>query len=178
MTMSATVSRPARVAGLLAGATLAALTLAGCAGHTMGHHGQPGQGLYGSAPAPMPARVSSVVTLTASLSGAQEVPPNTRPGTGMADIRFDKDTRVLTYRVTHSGLSGPLTGAHIHGPAAPGANAGVVVPFSPAADGSISGTATLNPTQAGDLLAGLYYVNLHTAAHPGGEIRGQLRLQP
>ncbi len=163
---------------LVAAAAASALGLAACAGHTMGHHhgqaaGQPGYG--GGMHRAMGAQA---VMLTASLSGAQEVPPNTRPGTGTAEVRFDKDTRVLTYKVTYSGLSGPVIGAHIHGPAGPGANAPVVVPFSPAADGSLSGTATLNPTQAGDLLAGLYYVNLHTAAHPPGEIRGQLRLAP
>lgn len=120
---------------------------------------------------------SQVVLLTAQLNGAQEVPPTPGGGTGQGEFRFNKDTRELTYQVTYSGLSGPATGGHIHGPAAAGANAGVVVPFANP-NSPISGKATLNPTQAGDLLAGLYYVNVHTAAFPGGEIRGQLRLAP
>jgi Cu/Zn superoxide dismutase len=129
-------------------------------------------GLAGCAMSP-PANVA---VLTAQLSGAQEVPPTNRPGTGTAEVRYNRDNGELQYTVNYSGLSGPLTGAHIHGPAAPGANAGVVVPF-PNAGSPITGTAKITPAQAGDLLAGLYYVNLHTAAHPGGEIRGQLRLK-
>jgi len=125
----------------------------------------------------MMPRASQVVTLTATLAGTQEVPPNDKAGTGQAEVTFNKDTLALKYRVTYSGLSGPATGAHIHGPAAAGANAPVLVPFANPAS-PIAGEATLNPTQAGDLLAGLYYVNVHTAAHPGGEIRGQLRLKP
>ncbi len=125
----------------------------------------------------MMPRASQVVTLTATLNGAQEVPPNDKAGTGQAEVSFNKDTGELKYRVTYAGLSGPATGAHIHGPAAATANAPVVVPFASAAS-PIAGEAKLNPTQAGDLLAGLYYVNVHTAAHPGGEIRGQLRLKP
>ncbi|MBI5279608.1 MAG: CHRD domain-containing protein [Burkholderiales bacterium] len=119
---------------------------------------------------------SNVVVLAAQLNGAQEVPPNTRTGTGTAEVRYNRDTGDLQYSVTYGGLSGPLTGAHIHGPAAAGANAGVVVPF-PNNPSPLTGTAKLTPTQAGDLMAGLYYVNLHTAAHPGGEIRGQLRIR-
>ena len=71
--------------------------------------------------------------------------------------------------------TGPATMAHIHGPAAKGANAGVVVPF-PGAPGqaAVEGKAKLTPTQYGDLAAGLYYVNVHTAQYPGGEVRGQL----
>jgi hypothetical protein len=118
-----------------------------------------------------------VAHLSASMTGAQEVPPNPRPGTGQADVEYNKETGVLKYRVTYSGLSGPVTGAHIHGPAAPGANAGIVVPFTPGPS-PISGEAKISPAQAGDLMAGLWYVNLHTAAHPPGEIRGQLRLKP
>jgi len=148
----------------LVAACAAALGLTACASGTYG------SGDRTAAPAG--------VRLTGSLNGAQEVPPNTRPGTGMAEVRFDKDSRVLTYQVTYSGLSGPVTGAHIHGPAAPGANAPVVVPFTPGTEGQVSGQATLSAAQAGDLLAGLYYVNVHTAAHPGGEIRAQLRLAP
>lgn len=130
------------------------------------------QGMSGMMP-----RASQVVTLTAMLNGAQEVPPNDKAGTGQAEVTFDKDTLELKYRVTYSGLSGPATGAHIHGPAAASANAPVVVPFANP-NSPISGQAKLNATQAGDLLAGLYYVNVHTAAHPGGEIRGQLKLKP
>jgi hypothetical protein len=118
---------------------------------------------------------ASVARLRASLSGAAEVPPNDKNGKGEAEVTLNRDTGQLTYRVTYSGLSGPATGAHIHGPAAAGANAGIVVPFA-SPQSPISGEAKLNPTQVGDVLAGMYYVNVHTAAHPGGEIRGQLQL--
>ena len=67
----------------------------------------------------------------------------------------------------------PAMAAHIHGPADPGANAPPVVPFA-AATSPISGTATLTDAQAADLAAGKYYVNVHTAANRGGEIRGQI----
>lgn len=120
---------------------------------------------------------ANVAMLTAALSGAQEVPPNTRTGTGQAEVSYNRDTGVLSYKVSYSGLSGPVTGAHIHGPAAAGANAGIVVPFSNVGTSPIAGEAKITPAQAGDLLAGLWYVNLHTAAHPPGEIRGQLRLK-
>jgi hypothetical protein len=63
--------------------------------------------------------------------------------------------------------------AHIHGPAEPGANAPPVVPFANAAS-PITGTATLTDVQAADLAAGKWYVNVHTAANRGGEIRGQI----
>jgi hypothetical protein len=120
---------------------------------------------------------ANVAMLTATLSGAQEVPPNTRTGTGSAEVRYNRDTGMLSYKVSYSGLSGPVTGAHIHGPAGPGANAGIVVPFGNAGASPITGEAKITPAQAGDLMAGLWYVNLHTAAHPPGEIRGQLRLK-
>jgi len=65
--------------------------------------------------------------------------------------------------------------AHFHGPAAPGANAPPVVPV-PAANlaNPMTGTATLDDGQIADLKAGKWYFNIHTAANPGGEIRGQL----
>ncbi len=120
------------------------------------------------------AKSSSVVNLSAHLSGRHEVPPNDRPGTGMAEAQYNKETGILTYKVTYSGLSGPVTGAHIHGPASPTANAGIVVPFTNVTQSPISGQAKLTDAQASQLLSGLWYVNLHTAAHPPGEIRGQL----
>lgn len=119
----------------------------------------------------------NTVLLTAQMSGAKEVPPNTRPGTGAAEVRYNRDTGMLQWKVNYSGLSGPVTGGHIHGPAGPGANAGIVVPFGSNLASPIMGEAKITPAQAGDLQAGLWYVNLHTAAHPPGEIRGQLSLK-
>lgn len=115
----------------------------------------------------------------AALSGAQEVPPATTAGTGMAEVEHDPATNKIRWRVTYSGLSGPVTGAHIHGPAAAGQNAAVVVPFTGDLTKSpVTGEATLTPAQFGDFAAGLWYVNLHTAKFPGGEVRGQLKKRP
>ena len=114
----------------------------------------------------------------ATLSGAQEVPPANTRGTGTAEVQLNTSTNVLSWKVTYSGLSGPATAAHIHGPAGPAANAGVVIPFQNAGTSPIVGQATITPAQYGDLAAGLWYVNVHTAANPGGEIRGQLRKRP
>lgn len=111
----------------------------------------------------------------ATLSGAQEVPPVRTSGSGMAEIQFNGNTNVISWKVTYSGLSGPATAAHIHGPAAAGANAGVVVPFQNANATPIVGQATITPAQLADLAGGRWYVNVHTAANPGGEVRGQLR---
>jgi len=113
------------------------------------------------------------VALKAQLNGTSEVPPNTSPGTGTADIVFDTATKTLTWKLTYSGLSGPATMAHFHGPAEAGKNAGVAVAI-PKIDSGSEGSATLTDTQAADLLAGKYYVNVHTKADPGGEIRGQV----
>ena len=119
------------------------------------------------------ARAPTVTTLTARLAGTSEVPPVTTPAVGMLTASFDAGTRTLTWTATYTGLSGPATAAHFHGPAAPGTNAGIVLPFPDAAS-PIQATATLTDAQAADLLAGRWYVNIHTAAHPGGEIRGQV----
>jgi hypothetical protein len=119
------------------------------------------------------AAMAETITFHAKLDGATEVPPKTTAGTGEAMVTLDTAAKTVTYNVTYSGLSGPATMGHIHGPAAPGANAGVVVPFANAAS-PISGKATLTDAQIADLAAGKYYVNVHTAANPAGEIRGQL----
>lgn len=117
--------------------------------------------------------MTSSVRLAGTLSGAQEVPAATTSGTGSVTATFDKSTSKLSYEVTYSGLTGPATAGHFHGPAAAGQNAGVVVPFASAAS-PIKGETTLTAAQAADLLAGRWYANIHTARYPGGEIRGQL----
>ncbi len=116
---------------------------------------------------------SNMANFSANLSGASEVPAVTSGGMGLAQATLNKDTQVLSWKVTYSGLSGPATAGHFHGPAAAGSNAGVVVPFSSVAS-PIEGQVTLTPAQASDLMAGKWYANIHTAANKGGEIRGQL----
>jgi hypothetical protein len=72
-----------------------------------------------------------------------------------------------------SGLSGPATAAHFHS-GEPGKNGGVAVPIAGADKGAFEGSATLTDAQADELLAGKWYVNVHTAANKGGEVRGQV----
>ncbi|HZZ88663.1 MAG TPA: CHRD domain-containing protein [Caulobacteraceae bacterium] len=123
------------------------------------------------------AGAASAETLhfAATLKGADEVPANATKGTGKVAASLDTTTKKFTYKVTYSGLTGPATMAHFHGPAAPGANAGPVVPVPKDALASpMKGAATLDDAQIADLKAGRWYFNIHTAANPGGEIRGQL----
>ena len=112
--------------------------------------------------------------MKATLDGKSEVPPNAGTGTGTADIDYDAATKKLSWKLTYSGLSGPATAAHFHGPAEPGKNAGVALAIPGATSSPVEGSATLTDAQAADLVAGRYYVNVHTAANPGGEIRGQV----
>lgn len=112
--------------------------------------------------------------LTAKLDDKSEVPATTSAGTGTADIDYDAASKKLSWKLTYSGLSGPATAAHFHGPAEAGKNSGVAVAIPNATSSPVEGSATLTDAQAADLLAGKYYVNVHTAANPGGEIRGQV----
>jgi hypothetical protein len=120
------------------------------------------------------AALAETVAFKVNLNAQQEVPTNDSKGTGAADVTFDPTTKALTWTVTYSGLSGEPTAAHFHAPAEPGKNAGVVVPIGNKPPSPAKGTATLTDTQASDLMAGRMYINVHTAAHPGGEIRGQV----
>ena len=112
--------------------------------------------------------------MKATLDGKSEVPPVTSAATGTADLDYDPASKKLTWTVTYGGLSGPATAAHFHGPAEAGKNAGVAVAIPNAGTSPVSGSATLTDAQAADLVAGKYYINIHTAANPGGEIRGQV----
>lgn len=111
--------------------------------------------------------------MTVPLSASQEVPQNSSNGRGTAKI--DLDGSRLKWTIEYSGLSGPVTAGHIHGPAMMGANAGVVIPFTGSMASPIVGSAEVTAAQIADMKAGMYYINLHTAANPGGEIRGQIK---
>jgi hypothetical protein len=118
--------------------------------------------------------LAETMAFKAKLDAASSVPPNDSKGTGDAQVSYDTATKMLTWTVDFSALTGPATAAHFHGPAEPGKNAPVVIliannPTSPA-----KGSATLTDAQAADLMAGRWYVNVHTMEHRGGEIRGWL----
>jgi hypothetical protein len=119
---------------------------------------------------------AAVVDWTASLDGAQEAPSVTTPATGAAFGVLDTVTGDLSWTITFADLTGTPAAMHFHGPAAPGVNAGVQVDI-----GAISGLGSpsvgatiISSTQVADLLAGLFYINLHTSTFGGGEIRGQV----
>jgi hypothetical protein len=111
----------------------------------------------------------------AALAGASEVPPVTSLASGEVTLSLEPESRIVSWVAKFGDLSGPATAAHFHGPAAAGASAPpiITVPSGVLLSPSI-GVATLSPTQVDDLEAGKIYFNIHTAAHPGGEIRGQL----
>jgi len=109
------------------------------------------------------------------LKGASAVPPTESKATGNVSATLDTKTRKFTYTIIYSGLSGPVTAAHFHGPAAPGENGRAELPVAALSLASpIKGHATLSAGKAADLVKGLWYLNLHDAAYPTGEIRGQL----
>jgi len=110
-------------------------------------------------------------TFKSDMKGASEVPPTSSGGEANAMVTLDTTTKKLTWKITYSGLTGEPTAAHFHGPAAPGANAGPVVDIS----GKIAeGSADLTDAQIADLQAGRWYLNIHTAKFPDGEVRGQV----
>jgi CHRD domain len=113
------------------------------------------------------------VNLKADLKATNEVPPVDSKGAGSVTATYDTSSKKLSWKGNVSGLSGPATAAHFHAGEA-GKNGGVVVPIAGADKGSFEGSATLSDEQATDLMAGKWYVNVHTAANKGGEIRGQV----
>jgi hypothetical protein len=128
------------------------------------------------------------------MSFAQETPatPQTPSNAlGSMDVQYSKETRLLSYTVNWSGLSGPVTAMHIHGLATPGYAAGIVQNiitssngiFAPGSAFGATGkvTATLLAdgvvVKEADILNGFYYINIHTTLNPNGEIRGQIVFQ-
>jgi len=129
-----------------------------------------------------PGRVASdaagtgMVSFNAALTGTQCVPSVDTQGLGAGVMTYDPATKELRWTIAYDRLSSPATAAHFHGPADPASNAGVAVPIAgPGMTGPITGSATLSEAQAAELLAGLWYVNVHSATYPGGEIRGQVQ---
>jgi hypothetical protein len=110
----------------------------------------------------------------ADLTGAAETPPDDSKGTGKVDATYDSGTKMLNWTIVYSGLTGPASAAHFHGPAPAGKPAGVEVPLTGSLASPIKGSATLTDAQAKDLMNGMMYFNIHTAEYKGGELRGQM----
>lgn len=118
--------------------------------------------------------LAEVVPWKAELTASAEVPPNDSAAKGHVEANYDTETKKLSWTITYSGLTGPATAAHFHGPSMPGKTAPVLVPISGPQANPIEGSATLSSEQADALKRGVY-VNIHTQAHPDGEIRGELK---
>src|SRR5262249_55895157 len=121
----------------------------------------------------------ATVQFTTELSGAQEVPQVTTAATGTGTVALSDNGNALFLDLSFSGLTSPATTAHLHGPAAPGTNGGIQLNLAFLVPPATSGTlpqliVPISPAQVADLQAGLYYFDVHTAAFPDGEIRGQL----
>ena len=118
---------------------------------------------------------ADVVAMSASLTGSNEVPPVPTQGTGAATVSLDTSSRALQWDVQVGGLSGPIGAAHFHCPATLSQNAPISIPIAGAgAESPLRGSITINPEQMDNILGGRCYINVHTALHPPGEIRGQV----
>lgn len=118
---------------------------------------------------------AETVRLSANLQPSSEVPPTATKGAGAVDATYDTATHLLRWTVTYENLTGPATAAHFHGPAPVGQNAGVQVPIPKDELASpIKGSKELTDAQVAELTSGKWYFNVHTKAHPAGEIRGQV----
>jgi CHRD domain len=115
---------------------------------------------------------AEVVNLKATMNASSEVPPTSSTGTGTVAATYDTSSKKLSWKGSYSGLTGPATAAHFHSGES-GKNGPVAVPITPNTS-PFEGSATLTDAQAADLLAGKWYVNVHTAESKGGEIRGQV----
>ncbi len=122
--------------------------------------------------------VSFAQAKTVDISGtfATEGAAVTKP-TGHLTGTLNTVTDHVTYKITYSGLSGPVVAAHFHGPAAAGQEAGVMLPIPGPYMSGMHGTLTANAAFTEKaMLAGMTYVNLHTSKYPMGEARAQVKV--
>lgn len=133
---------------------------------------------------------ADVLTWDFPINVDQEVPAPMIPAgaptpSGVGNVTLDTDTLAISWTIQYENLTGDIVapGAHFHGPADFGDTAGIQlfltdgVPPSPMT-GMLAGSDVITQDQADDLVAGLWYVNIHTEANQAGEIRGQVVPEP
>lgn len=125
---------------------------------------------------------AAIINLEANIDGAQANAGigTGSPATGFASMTFDDATNLFSWDINYSvnDLLGVVTVAHFHGPATVDVSAGVQVPIDNPEVVPIIGSATINNVQKDQLLAGLWYINIHTTSFVNGEIRGQVNVVP
>lgn len=124
----------------------------------------------------MAIAMAAPMSFSVPLSGAEQVPPVQTSGSGTANLTYDPSTREVTWDITFSGLSSPVTMAHFH-QGAKGKNGPVKVWLTKKGEpvsSPIKGEAKLTPEEAKAFMDGDMYINVHTKDHPAGEIRGQV----
>ena len=117
------------------------------------------------------AAQAEMIKFTTEMTSAAVVPPTDSTATGTAEVTLDTEAKTVTWTFTANDLSGDMTAAHIHGPAGPTESAPPVIDTSAE---TMTGTAPITDAQVTELMAGMYYLNVHTEKYPDGEIRGQL----
>lgn len=129
-------------------------------------------------------QAQAATLFSANLTGSQEAPPNSSTATGFGTVLLNDAENMIAVNLSFSGLTTPVTVAHIHGPAAPGVNAPVIFNFTSALPpNATSGTIaeqmfSITPIQVDYLKGGLLYFNVHNTTFLGGEIRGQITAVP
>jgi len=118
------------------------------------------------------------IVFTAALSDDDQSTPVVSPGAGFAEVRLERATMKITWKVTYKDLTSPPTAAGLYGPENVGGTAGLVVDL---ANGNLksplAGSTVLSDGVFQYLITGRVYVNIHSKRFPNGELRGQLRRQ-
>ena len=119
---------------------------------------------------------AAALEFSVNIDPIQEVPPSASMGSGMATVSLDDVSNTLCWDISWSSMSGPSTGMHFHGPAMMGVNAGVQVNIgtNSGLTSPSMGCTVITALQVTDLKNDLWYINIHSSAFPGGEIRGQV----
>lgn len=119
-----------------------------------------------------PYAQAEMVKFSTELTAAAVVPPTDSKAEGNAEVTVDTAAQKVSWMVKVDGLTGAATAAHIHGPASEKEQAPPVIDMSA---NIMAGSADITPEQWDALQEGKYYINIHTAQFPDGEVRGQLK---